>query len=185
MNVNELADELRKSIYEQIANINFHDVADFICQQQAEIEALKEKVMQNADLEEKVDLCKKKLEPVAELVLEQMAVGDASSLRVKWLIDGYPPVGTKLYTHPATQDSEPQSCQEADGCPTEMAVLKRFWRSHQTAKILTDEEILKEIIKELEWIEDTHKLDRNEQMRWRVVGLKHKVIAILKKASEK
>ena len=41
-----------------------------------------------------------KIEPVAELVLEQMAVGDASSLRVKWLIDGYPPVGTKLYTHP-------------------------------------------------------------------------------------
>lgn len=22
-------------------------------------------------------------------------------------------------------------CQEADGCPTEMAVLKRFWRQHQ------------------------------------------------------
>ena len=40
-------------------------------------------------------------EPVAELVLEQMAVGDASSLRVKWLVDNYPPVGTKLYTHPA------------------------------------------------------------------------------------
>ena len=37
--------------------------------------------------------------PVAELVLEQMAVGDASSLRVKWLTDSYPPVGTKLYTH--------------------------------------------------------------------------------------
>lgn len=44
MNANELADELRKSIYEQIANINFHDVADFICQQQAEIEALKQQV---------------------------------------------------------------------------------------------------------------------------------------------
>lgn len=39
-------------------------------------------------------------EPVAELVLEQMSVGDASSLRVKWLVDNYPPVGTKLYTHP-------------------------------------------------------------------------------------
>ena len=42
--------------------------------------------------------------PVAELVLEQMAVGDASSLRVKWLTDSYPPVGTKLYTHPAEHD---------------------------------------------------------------------------------
>ena len=40
-------------------------------------------------------------EPVAELVLEQMAVGDASSLRIKWLTDSYPPVGTKLYTYPA------------------------------------------------------------------------------------
>lgn len=40
-------------------------------------------------------------EPIAELVLEQMAVGDAGSLRVQWLMDGYPPVGTKLYTHPA------------------------------------------------------------------------------------
>ena len=42
-------------------------------------------------------------EPVAELVLEQMAVGDASSLRVKWLTDSYPPVGTQLYTHPAKE----------------------------------------------------------------------------------
>ena len=41
--------------------------------------------------------------PVAELVLEQMAVGDASSLRVKWLTDSYPPVGTQLYTHPVKE----------------------------------------------------------------------------------
>lgn len=45
-------------------------------------------------------------EPVAELVLEQMAVGDACSLRVNWLMDGYPPVGTKLYTHPADLTDE-------------------------------------------------------------------------------
>ena len=119
-------------------------------------------------------------EPVAELVLEQMAVGDASSLRVKWLIEDYPPVGTKLYTHPvkelndggepvknatywkrqynlmATQndnlksglyhaneqikyleshpvkeEAEQQSYQEQDGCPTELAVLQRFWRKAQ------------------------------------------------------
>ena len=41
--------------------------------------------------------------PVAELVLEQMAVGDASSLRVKWLTDSYPPVGTQLQTHPVKE----------------------------------------------------------------------------------
>jgi len=45
-------------------------------------------------------------EPVAELVLEQMAVGDASSLRVNWLVDNYPPVGTKLYTHPVELTDE-------------------------------------------------------------------------------
>lgn len=27
-------------------------------------------------------------------------------------------------------------CQESDGCPTEMAVLKRFWRAHQKPKRL-------------------------------------------------
>ena len=41
--------------------------------------------------------------PVAELVLEQMAVGDSSNLRVNWLTDSYPPVGTKLYTHPVKE----------------------------------------------------------------------------------
>ena len=45
-------------------------------------------------------------EPVAELVLEQMAVGDASSLRVKWLTDSYPPVGTLLYTNPTELTDE-------------------------------------------------------------------------------
>lgn len=57
-------------------------------------------------------------EPVAELALEPMAVGFASSLRVKWLMDGWPPVGTKLYLHPA----EPK------------------------AKELTDEEIIKTMV---------------------------------------
>lgn len=57
--------------------------------------------------------------PVAELVLEQMAVGDASSLRVKWLADNYPPVGTKLYTHPVKE-------QLTDG---ELEVIrKKAWK---------------------------------------------------------
>lgn len=38
MNANELADELEKSIYEQIANINFHDVAEFIRKQDSSID---------------------------------------------------------------------------------------------------------------------------------------------------
>lgn len=71
-------------------------------QQQAEIEALKAKI---AAIEKNTDYWADKAnwikpnKPVAELVLEQMAVGDARSLRVKWLMDGYPPVGTKLYAH--------------------------------------------------------------------------------------
>ncbi len=57
-------------------------------------------------------------EPVAELVLEQMAVGDASSLRVKWLTDTYPPVGTKLYTHPVNPKYDPETGEPLiDGYP--------------------------------------------------------------------
>lgn len=43
------------------------------------------------------------------------------------------------YTHPAKEEAEQQSHQEDDGCPAELAVLKRFWRSHQTK--FSDEEI--------------------------------------------
>ena len=57
---------------------------------------------------------------------------EPSVLGLSYFKNDYCPI--PLYTHPATQDSEPQSCQEADGCPTEMAVLKRFWRSHHLAK---------------------------------------------------
>ena len=57
-------------------------------------------------------------------------------------------------------------CQEDDGCPTEMAVLKRFWRSHQTksAGFSTIQEVIskheaipsrKEAIdKAREWLKD-------------------------------
>lgn len=31
-----------------------------------------------------------------------------------------------------------QICEELDGCPTENAVLKRFWRSHQPDKVLCE-----------------------------------------------
>ena len=64
------------------------------------------------------------------------------------------PNPTPLYTHPAkTQDAEQQSYQDEDGCPTEMAVLKRFWRNHQTAKTLTDEEI-DDVLYSMDWAHD-------------------------------
>lgn len=38
-------------------------------------------------------------------------------------------------------ESEPQSVTEADGCPTEGAVLKRFWREHQAGQMTTDPDL--------------------------------------------
>ena len=35
------------------------------------------------------------------------------------------------YTHPVKEEAEQQSYQEQDGCPTELAVLQRFWRKAQ------------------------------------------------------
>ena len=57
------------------------------CQQQAEIEALKQIIDANNLNQNIGQFVKPTNEPVAELVLEQMAVGDASSLRAKWLTD--------------------------------------------------------------------------------------------------
>lgn len=34
----------------------------------------------------------------------------------------------------AKVDAESQTVTESDGCPTELAVLKRFWRAHQGAR---------------------------------------------------
>lgn len=36
-------------------------------------------------------------------------------------------------------------CQEADGCPTEMAVLKRFWRQHQKPEQAVGDGVVKDI----------------------------------------
>ena len=36
-----------------------------------------------------------------------------------------------LESHPVKEEAEQQSYQEQDGCPTELAVLQRFWRKAQ------------------------------------------------------
>jgi hypothetical protein len=72
-------------------------------------------------------------EPVAELVLEQMAVGDARSLRVNWFTDSFPPAGTKLYTHPAKTLTDEEIISIADDyevaeyrvCDFARAILKK------------------------------------------------------------
>lgn len=39
----------------------------------------------------------------------------------------------------SNKEFEPdQICEESDGCPTEGAVLKRFWRANQPDKVLLD-----------------------------------------------
>ena len=96
MNANKLADKIEDARNETDFQKWAGQAPDMLRQQQAEIEALKASFNKENPVKEVFNT-----EPVAELVLEQMAVGDASSLRVKWLMDGYPTVGTKLYTHPA------------------------------------------------------------------------------------
>ena len=66
------------------------DAATMLRQQQAEIGALKQIIDANNLNQNIGQFVKPTNEPVAELVLEQMAVGDASSLRAKWLTDSYP-----------------------------------------------------------------------------------------------
>jgi hypothetical protein len=108
-------------------------------------------------------------EPVAELVLEQMAVGDASSLRVKWLVDNYPPVGTKLYTHPVKEhfEDEPQA--------------EELHEIMQSNLELTDEEIMDELVK----VKHTWVATTSVWFEFEKEELKKAIRAILRKAQER
>lgn len=44
------------------------------------------------------------------------------------------PSGTLLYVSTPSRETSDQVCEEADGCPTELAVLKRFWRDTKQAQ---------------------------------------------------
>ena len=46
-------------------------------------------------------------EPVAEMTLVDMGIGDARQLRVNWLMDGYLDVGAKLYASAGASPVEP------------------------------------------------------------------------------
>jgi hypothetical protein len=80
-------------------------------------------------------------EPVAELVLEQMAVGDASSLRVNWLTDSYPPVGTKLYTHPVKEQLTDEEIMD------ELVKVKHTWVATTSVWYEFEKEELKKAIR--------------------------------------
>ena len=87
MNANELADALDDDWADKFR----FDAATMLRQQQAEIEALKEKVKQNADLEEKVDLCKEKLKPIV-----WMSEVEGGTMYTNYEY----PESVPLYTHP-------------------------------------------------------------------------------------
>ena len=124
-------------------------------------------------------------EPVAELVLEQMAVGDASSLRVKWLIEDYPPVGTKLYTHPVKElhlslqkDKETGELLAVTYTDDEHRIVEVLWQRPPVKEQITDEDLNK-LIKDAE---------QNGYMEMYIVGLIDgfdRARAILRKAQEK
>ena len=52
-----------------------------------------------------------KQEPVAEMILVDMGIGDARQLRVNWLMDGYLDVGAKLYASAGASPVEPNFCE--------------------------------------------------------------------------
>ena len=96
MNANKLADDLDNANgFQYIAQLGLaSQAATMLRQQQVEIEALKEKVKQNADLNEKVYLCKKKLKPIV-----WMAEVEGGTMYTNYEY----PESIPLYTHPVSQ----------------------------------------------------------------------------------
>ena len=94
MNANKLADDLDNANgFQYIAQLGLaSQAATMLRQQQVEIEALKEKVKQNADLNEKVYLCKKKLKPIV-----WMAEVEGGTMYTNYEY----PESIPLYIHPA------------------------------------------------------------------------------------
>jgi len=105
MNALKLADDLDNANgFQYIAQLGLaSQAATMLRQQQVEIEALKEKVKQNADLNEKVYLCKKKLKPIV-----WMAEVEGGTMYTNYEY----PESIPLYTHPAKEltDEEIIAC---------------------------------------------------------------------------
>ena len=93
MNALKLADDLNNANgFQYIAQLGLaSQAATMLRQQQVEIQALKEKVKQNADLNEKVYLCKKKLKPIV-----WMAEVEGGTMYTNYEY----PESIPLYTHP-------------------------------------------------------------------------------------
>ena len=64
--------------------------------------------------------------------LRNGATTDEAEAMVRGEIDFIKWVRAKVEANTAQPEHDPQSCLEADGCPTENAVLKRFWRENRT-----------------------------------------------------
>jgi hypothetical protein len=125
MNANEFADELEKA-----PTLWFKDdvagkwIIEKLRQQQAEIEALKEKVMQNADLEEKVDFCKEKLEPVAWMEYIQGEEWEVWFVEPTDLPKGH--TYRPLYTHPVKELTDEEIRQVIFNLPNKDLDLIEF-----------------------------------------------------------
>ena len=65
----------------------------------------------------------------------------------------------KASTQPAqvaTPEQGDRVCEEADGCPTETAVLKRFWREHQNHPGEQQKHPVVEPTIPTSWLDDLH-----------------------------
>lgn len=84
---------------------------------------------------------------------------------------------------PKTDTPQPDSiCQEEDGCPTEGAVLKKFWREHQSPAPVEDVGRLKTVNGELE--DELHELDEKVQTLLDIIGNYEKVRKQMNKIAE-
>jgi hypothetical protein len=164
MNANELADELER-LYQQdiidgVADLSMPEAATMLRQQQAEIDALRKS---HIELERGIvkDLNQRQsAEPVAWRNLCVGNIGEDSEWIYNEIGQGEP-----LYTHPAKTEDEGKVCARCGAIAYDPVIT-------QTAKTLTDEEILGA------WNE-----------KWIVLGKDEKFIkfarAILTKAQEK
>lgn len=103
----------------------------------------------------------------AEASLEVTGRSDFPGYVICVEINGYgATLGDKLYTAPQpAEQKEPDSlCVEDDGCPTERAVLQRFWRKHHQPELDVSAlvEALEEIIHPVRFMQE--RLEEGERL---------------------
>ena len=120
-----------------------------------------------ADLQESVaaltaELAKiERQEPVAEMTLVDMGIGDARQLRVNWLMDGYLDVGAKLYAAAGASPVEPNFCESCAmdlstcDCVTPRPVFVNQLPSAQPSQAVVVEPVYQYQLANGNWIDQT------------------------------